>query len=148
VTPTGPGLAVIERLSRLRGNAIGIVERVQERKSLTAPLEPVDSARVAITSLLEVSGWIYGNDDKPGTGMFVIVDGTRRIDLPQAYGVERDDVARAYSNPSLAYVGYVFNLPAGTFKPGRHALQVALVSAGRAGFYTLPKPLVLDFVRR
>jgi hypothetical protein len=98
--------------------------------------------------MLELSGWICQQDDMPGTEVFAIVDGTRRIDLPHAYGIERDDVARALSNPNVRNVGYLIDLPAGTFKPGRHELQVALVSADRAGFYTLPTTLVLTFVKR
>ncbi len=80
--------------------------------------------------------------------MFAIVDGTRRIDLPHAYGVERDDVAKALSNPNDRNVGYLFDLPGGTFNPGKHELQIALVSADGAGFYSLPKRLFLTFTNR
>jgi len=147
-TARDPGIAVIERLRRLSGAAVGSVDQFAIRRSPDAPLEAVNSARMPVTSIVEVSGWICDNDDKPGTAVFAIVDGTRRIDLPHAYGVERDDVARAFSNPKLQNVGYHFDLPAGSFNPGRHELQIALVSVDGAGFYTLPKTLFVNLADR
>jgi hypothetical protein len=147
-TARDPGIAVIERLPRLSGAAAGSVDVFAIRKSPAAPLEAMNSARMPGTSILEVSGWICEKDYKPGTAVFAIVDGTRRIDLPHAYGVERHDVARAFSNPKLQNVGYLFDLPAGSFNRGRHELQIALVSADGAGFYTLAKTLFVNVADR
>ncbi len=144
----GPDSAVIERLPRLNGSAAGFIDEVFVRKSTVAPFEPADLSDVPVTSRLEVRGWACNSHFLPGTAMFVIADGARRLDLPRAYGLDRRDVARALANPSLQNVGYVFDVPAHTFKPGRHELQIALVSVDGAGFYTLPKPLWLTFTSR
>jgi len=144
----GPDLAVIDRLPRLNRDAIGSIDQVRVRKTFVAPLKPADFSRVPATSLLEVRGWLCSNRYLPGTGMFVIADGTRRLDLPRAYGLDRDDVASVLAKPNMHDVGYLFDVPAHTFEPGRHELQIALVAADRVGFYTLPKPLWLTFTSR
>ena len=141
------GVVSIALLGKLRGDAVGFIDTVELRETPSSTLEPVNDRGVPLASRLQVTGWICGPDYKPGTAVFAIVDGWKRIDLPNAYGRERGDVAGYFSKPGLQNVGYRFILPARARKPGLHKLQVAVVSAAQTGFYVLPKAFSLTILR-
>ena len=98
-----------------------------------------DDATIPLTGTLVLAGWCADPIARTrGRTIFIIADGHRRVVAHRAYGVARADVATYFATPSLTDVGFTIKVAAHELGPGKHTLQVALVSADSRGFYRLP----------
>ena len=78
----------------------------------------------------------------------LVVDGTRRIDVSDAYGAARADVARYYRTPSLTNVGFDVRIAANRIGAGSHGLQVAVVARDGEGIFLFPTVVPVAISRK
>ena len=72
------------------------------------------------------------------SGLFVIVNDSRRLDFSGQYGRGRPDVAAFLKNPRLTNTGFVVDVPASALQPGTNQLQLAVVASDERGFFKFP----------
>jgi hypothetical protein len=118
--------------------AVGNIDSVRARGD-GPPRLLVSGGRLGAGGFLEMTGWCADPDARaPGAGLLLIVDGTRRIDVSDAYGAARADVAKYFRTPSLTNVGFDFRIGAGRIGAGSHGLQVAVVARDGGGIFLFP----------
>jgi hypothetical protein len=96
---------------------------------------------------IQVEGWAV---DKPAGGLaravLIIVD--EQFPVQAEYGQERADVAEALGNAAYLKSGYSANIPSELLPPGRHTLEVRVVSQdGRSYYPSAPTTKVILRVR-
>ncbi len=88
---------------------------------------------------VELRGWVA--DPVAGdaaSGLFVIVNDSRRLDFSSQYGRGRPDVAAFLKNPRLVKTGFVVDVPASVLHPGTNELQLGVVASDQRGFFKFP----------
>jgi len=92
---------------------------------------------------ITIQGWaLDARAAKLASGVAARVDGARRI--AGTYGNPRPDVARFFHTPAYEASGFRLVVPAGSLAPGRHTVELLVLSADRSRFYALPRPLTLE----
>jgi hypothetical protein len=96
-------------------------------------VEPV----VPATAPLRISGWAFDpKHDGPAGAVAVVIDQTI---YPATYGEERQDVAAALRNPSLAASGYTVEVPREAMGKGVHEVSVRVIGRNRRVYWTGPR---------
>lgn len=80
----------------------------------------------------QVTGWALDRvTAAPAAMVYILIDD--RYTYRASYGSERPDVATALGLPAASRVGFTATLPPGMFTPGKHTLNVRIITAdGRA----------------
>ena len=119
--------------------ALGNIDQVSHSTAAGEWAHLDSGATVRLNANIRLAGWMAEpNKDVPGSGLILIVDGTRRFNVSKSYGEQRPDVSHYYSNPALTPTGFNVVVPATLLGAGRHDLQLALISADSAGYYLFP----------
>jgi hypothetical protein len=129
----GPSIPRQARLTQVDVNRIPI--------DRAPPLGAIDRTELRLPRFIDVAGWIADSIRRqPGAGVFILIDGTHAVRGVSAdYGRERHDVARAFDDADLLWVGFgIRYLPVG-LTPGDHYLQIAIVSDDLTRAYVLPQ---------
>lgn len=108
----------------------------------TAPaLGSIDRVRVSQRPrFVDLAGWAADPRYRPGAGVFVLVNGVdRRAGEQMSYGIDRPDVARALDDAELLWVGFAIRYVPSALGPGRHWVQIAVVSTDLGAAYLLAK---------
>jgi hypothetical protein len=71
---------------------------------------------------LVVDGWAFVPENVPCAGVGLVIDHKKAI--PGTYGIQRPDVAWAYRQYTLWWVGYHIAEPAAALGPGTHTAYV------------------------
>jgi len=128
----------LEDLPPIDRLAVGNIDGVRARGG-GPPRLLVSGGRLGEREVLEMTGWCGDPDARaPGAGLLLVVDGTRRIDVSDAYGAARADVARFYRTPSLTNVGFDVRIGADRIGAGAHGLQIAVVARDGEGIFLFP----------
>jgi len=83
---------------------------------------------------ITITGWAVDREaNAPARVVFITIDGT--LDLPALYGVDRPDVAAAFSNPHFEYSGYIATFSSFILPKGRHTISLKIVLLNGPYFY-------------
>ena len=94
--------------------------------------------RIGEAETLVISGWCADPETHAaGVGLIAIVDDTRRIDVSDAYGGERADVAKLFGT-AAAPVEFIVPLRGSRIGRGEHGLRVAVIAPDARGIFIFP----------
>lgn len=100
----------------------------------------IDSSRI---DMITLAGWaIGGTIRRPADGVFVMVNGERRI--PALYGLDQFSPNVAYGSLSHPQAGFFASFGTHVLPPGRHSLRLGVVSGGGADYSVAPQEVILD----
>ncbi len=103
---------------------------------VTARVDNIDRREFPRSSEIKVHGWAYDPQaNAPAAGVFVVVDGTKRI--PALYGLPRADVALAMGVHGED-TGYVAIVRTANLTPGPHRLAIVILAANKAYYESTP----------
>jgi hypothetical protein len=118
-----PNRPIPER--RRDGIGTGSFDSIGPFSAATAP--PVVLLR-ATDPPLYVAGWAADAEaGDEAADVLLLVDG--RMQIPLVYGLYRPDVAEAYHNPRLRFVGYTAWIAPQALTPGRHSVSLMILTA-------------------
>jgi hypothetical protein len=91
---------------------------------------------------MTINGWAVDNASaNTASAVFITIDG--RIDIPALYGLDRQDVAKAYENPKYRFSGYVATFSSNILTVGVHKLSIKIVSEDGLHYYETGELLCL-----
>jgi hypothetical protein len=86
------------------------------------------------TETITIIGWAV--DSRAGglaSAVFVTFDGT--LDIPTLYGLDRVDVANAFSNPNFRFSGFLASFSSSILRAGEHTMTLKIVGKSEQNFY-------------
>jgi len=92
---------------------------------------------------LKIRGWVVDQDNsKTAGGVLIVIDGN--LEVPALYGLDRPDIAAFHKNNNYRYSGFEASVPASVIGPGRHVIDIMVISADRRSYYLPVQILTLD----
>jgi hypothetical protein len=106
--------------------------------TVTSPLgsaEAMKNILVSSAKAIPIIGWAVDFNAKAlASGIELAIDGRP---YKAKYGESRPDVSAALKNPVYTNSGYTFVLPADSLTPGKHSLELRVLSSDAKRFYSL-----------
>jgi len=92
---------------------------------------------------LKIRGWAVDQDNsKTAGGVLIAIDGN--LEVPALYGLDRPDIAAFHKNSNYRYSGFEASIPASVIGPGRHVIDIMVISADGSSYYLPVQILTLD----
>ncbi len=93
---------------------------------------------------ITVTGWaVDGNRKTDAGGVYIDIDG--RL-FPASYGLNRPDVAKAFSNSSYQYSGFECVIPVSNLIEGQHTLSIKILTKDRKAYYNTEQKLMFNIM--
>jgi hypothetical protein len=104
-----------------------------------AAMGSIDLFQTSADGSVVATGWAANPvTKKPGSGLILLVDDRVRIDATPWYGLDRDDVAKAFNSPAMERTGFSgAPLSHAGLTAGSHHLSLGVVAPDGRHFYLL-----------
>lgn len=130
---------------RLLGKALGQIDELYFVDSLMRRIVAGEASEVPAGCNMVVRGWALNPEPpRPADRLCFTIGQQQTFDL--AYGLERNDVARAMNDPSCAAAGFRQMEPLDGLSQGTHKLRIMAIDQANSGYYELNDERTIDIV--